>query len=81
MRPEQTAEKYDRIASWWKEHMRNSEYGVSQLRRAIQFTKSKGFALDIGCGSEGRFIDIMLQSNFDPETLKFLNSEMRLGSA
>ena len=69
MKPQQIAERYDRIASWWKEYMKGSEYGLSPLKRAIQFTKSRGFALDIGCGSEGRFIDTMLQSNFKAEGL------------
>ena len=45
MKPQQIAEGYDRIASWWKEHMKDSEYGISQLKRAMGFTKSRGLPL------------------------------------
>ena len=69
MKPQQTAENYDRIASWWKEHMNNSEYGISPLKKAIQFTENRGFALDVGCGSQGRLINVMLQYKFDVEAL------------
>lgn len=69
MNPQQIAINYDRIASWWKEHMENSEYGVPQLKKAIQFVENRNFALDVGCGSQGRFIDVMLQHGFNVEGL------------
>ncbi len=78
MKPQQTAKRYDRIASWWKEHMKDSKYGVSQLRQAIQLTENRGFALDIGCGSEGRFIDVMLHSNFNVEGLDISQNMIEL---
>jgi trans-aconitate methyltransferase len=66
MRPEETASHYDRVALWWqKQHMR-STYGVTALEKAIQFTENKATALDIGCGSSGRFIDVLIQHGFTP---------------
>lgn len=35
MKPEQTADNYDRIATWWREQHAESKYGVEQLKRAI----------------------------------------------
>ncbi|MEL6438850.1 MAG: class I SAM-dependent methyltransferase [Cyanobacteria bacterium J06621_8] len=69
MRPQQMARNYDHIASWWKEQMKNSDSGILPLKKAIQFTKNQGYALDVGCGSEGRFIRLMLQSGFHVEGL------------
>jgi predicted TPR repeat methyltransferase len=40
---------------------------MASLERAIRFTKNRGPALDIGCGSHGRMIDLLLKHGFDPE--------------
>ena len=34
MKPEKTADNYDRIATWWRERHAESKYGVAQLQRA-----------------------------------------------
>lgn len=66
MKPEETGSHYDRIAlSWQKQHMR-STYGIAALERAIQFIENKSTALDIGCGSSGRFIDVFIKHGFTP---------------
>ena len=49
-------EKYDKIASWWNEHHLDSDYGVAQVEKALAFTTHTETALDVGCGSGGRFI-------------------------
>jgi SAM-dependent methyltransferase len=66
MKPEETGSHYDRIAlSWQKQHM-HSNYGIAALERAIQFVENKSTALDIGCGSSGRFIEVLLKHGFTP---------------
>lgn len=66
MRPEETGSHYHRIALWWQKQHLYSTYGVAQLEQAIKFTENKSTALDIGCGSSGRFIDILIKNGFTP---------------
>ncbi|AFY60444.1 trans-aconitate 2-methyltransferase [Synechococcus sp. PCC 6312] len=69
MQPEDTAIAYDDLAHWWQEQHQQSEYGLAPLRRAIQLTQPRGLAIDIGCGSSGRFISVLLNSGFTVEGL------------
>ena len=75
MTPEQTASSYDQIAWHWDcpEFDRNN--GIPQHERALQFVSHVGAALDIGCGSSGRIIDLLLQRGFETEGLD-LSPEM-----
>ena len=57
--------KYDRIADWWQRQHLDSEYGLAQLRRALDFAPESGTALDVGCGVGGRFIRLLQQRGFD----------------
>ena len=66
MKPEETGSHYDRIARSWQEQHRDSTYGVSALERAIGFVENKSTALDIGCGSSGRFIEVFMKHGFTP---------------
>jgi SAM-dependent methyltransferase len=60
--------QYDQIADHWQEpHLQSN--GLAQFEKAIQFTKNRGSALDIGCGSSGRFIDLLSRHGFVPEGL------------
>ena len=63
MDPQETGKKYDAIAAWWLEQMRESTYGVAALEHALTFVKP-GHALDVGCGCEGRFIRILSERGF-----------------
>lgn len=69
MEPKELAARYDLIAQWWQIKHKNSSYGIAQLERAIQFTSRRHSALDVGCGSSGRFIDILSKQRFQPEGL------------
>lgn len=75
MYPEDTATRYDRIAQWWQAQHRDSLYGIPQLERAIRFTPKKQLAIDIGCGSSGRFIEVLSENGFQVEGLD-ISSEM-----
>jgi trans-aconitate methyltransferase len=69
MHPEDTASRYDRIAQWWQTQHQDSLYGIAQLKQAIKFTPEKRFAIDIGCGSSGRFIKVLSEHGFQVEGL------------
>jgi SAM-dependent methyltransferase len=69
MHPEDTAARYNRIAEWWQTQHQDSLYGIVQLERAIKFTHKKQFALDVGCGSSGRFIKVLNEHGFQVEGL------------
>ncbi|MDZ7268489.1 MAG: class I SAM-dependent methyltransferase [candidate division KSB1 bacterium] len=66
MKPEETAARYDRIARFWQQQLWHSSYGLAALERAIPFTRSKTAALDVGCGSSGRFIEVLIRHGFTP---------------
>jgi SAM-dependent methyltransferase len=66
MEAEATVLSYDKLARGWQD-IPNKSYGVAPLERAIKFAKNRGAALDIGCGSEGRMIDLLIQHGFQPE--------------
>lgn len=64
MTPSELGKKYDRIAQWWHDQHRQSNYGVEQLERAIGFTSGGGTALDVGCGVGGRLVRILESHGF-----------------
>lgn len=66
MKPEETGSHYDQIALKWQEQHSDSTYGIAALERAIRFVGNKSTALDIGCGSSGRFIEVLIKNGFTP---------------
>ena len=60
-------QKYDDIAAWWDERHKNSDYGIKPFEKALSYSAitGSGTALDIGCGSGGRFIKEFEARNFD----------------
>ena len=69
MQPTDIGRSYDTLAQSWQESMLRSTYGIPQFERAIKFTKNHGFALDVGCGSSSRLIDLLLKRGFRVEGL------------
>lgn len=69
MTPEQTATTYNQIAQHWDCPEFNSSYGINQHERALQFVNGSGSALDIGCGSSGRIINLLQSHGFTVEGL------------
>ncbi len=57
--------KYDDIAPFWTEQHFDSDYGVPQFERALSYATSSGKALDVGCGSGGRFIKRLETRGFE----------------
>jgi len=66
MRPAETAVRYDQLARWWQENV-PATYGLAALERALRFARKNGRALDVGCGSEGRFLTKLREHGFQPE--------------
>ena len=66
MEPEAIARSYDALAQKWQD-LPNPQYGMSSLSRALAFAPKSGAALDIGCGSQGRMIGLLLQRGFQVE--------------
>ncbi len=68
MTPQKTGEAYDRLARRWQEETPDT-YGLNQLERALRFVKSRGRALDVGCGSTGRFLSRFEAEGFSAEAV------------
>jgi predicted TPR repeat methyltransferase len=66
MRPNEIGRSYDTIAHLWQEPQMQS-IGIPQLERALQFTTARQYALDIGCGCSGCFIDRLITHGFQVE--------------
>ncbi len=67
MIPRQVATSYDVIAENDDAFLRGN--GSEQHKRAIAFVKQKRHALDIGCGCNGKIIDLLLAQGFAVEGL------------
>lgn len=64
MDPSITGKKYNKIALWWHNRHFNSDYGIPQFEKAVGFASEEGKALDVGCGTGGRFIRILQDKGF-----------------
>lgn len=67
--PEETARSYDALADHWNGDEFHRANGIAQHERAIRFSKKSGRALDVGCGSSGRIIDLLQEHGFAVEGL------------
>lgn len=77
MEPAHIAAGYNRLASFWK-NVTPETYGVAALEKALSFTTARGPALDVGCGSQGRFIEKLLREHFAPEGVDISAEMIRL---
>lgn len=77
MSPQQTGERYDRIAARWQQET-SEKYGMAALDRAIRWVKQPTSALDVGCGSTGRFLTRMQEAGFAAEGLDVSAEMIRL---
>lgn len=75
MTPQQTAAVYDKIGHHWASDSFNACNGIAQHERALQFAPTTGHAIDIGCGSSGRIIDLLLAHGYRVEGLD-ISTEM-----
>ena len=72
METRQTAANYDKLASHWAGPSGpGKSNGIEAHERAIRLLGRSGRAIDIGCGSSGRLIDLLLSHGFQVEGLDF----------
>jgi trans-aconitate methyltransferase len=75
MKPKKQAAHYDKIAYHWDSEKFNRNNGIKQHERALRLLDDAKTAIDIGCGSSGRFIDVLLEKGLTVEGLD-LSTEM-----
>ena len=81
MNQQETARVYDALADHWNSDEFHRGSGIEQHRRAIRFTSGSGAALDIGCGSSGRMIDLLRSAGFETEGLDISECMLDLARA
>lgn len=67
MNPEDLGKAYDQITHLWSSNNFNSDNGIAEHKRALVFTKNKNWALDVGCGCNGRFLELLRKKKFKIE--------------
>lgn len=81
MHPLETGKKYDKIATWWQQHHLQSNYGVEQLKKALQFIQTGGHALDVGCGAGGRMVRLLDEHGFSVTGIDVSEEMIRLAKS
>jgi 2-polyprenyl-3-methyl-5-hydroxy-6-metoxy-1,4-benzoquinol methylase len=80
--PNDIANSYDLIASRWMSPDFDCTNGLEQHKRALSFMAQKGgAALDVGCGSSGRFLSLLHTQGFDAEGVDLSSEMLRLARA
>jgi SAM-dependent methyltransferase len=69
MTPAEIAQSYDQLADQWNSDGFPRDNGIKQHERAIAFAKNRHYALDVGCGSSGRILDLFQSHGFEVEGL------------
>ena len=67
MKPVDIGKAYDLITDMWTSDKFDNDNGIPQHRRAVEFTKGRQTALDVGCGCNGRLFDLLIEYGFTPE--------------
>ena len=79
MDPTETGSKYDTLTHLWESDKFNRQNGIEQHKRALQFVRQRGRALDVGCGCTGRFIDLLQAEGFTPEGRGYFRGDAPAG--
>lgn len=69
MKPNAVAKSYDQLAERWAGDEFDQQNGIAQHQRALAFARKQGSALDLGCGSSGRILELLVQHGFEAEGL------------
>ena len=79
MQPSDVAQSYNKLADHWNSDKFDRNNGIAQHERAIAFANPNNLdlktALDVGCGSSGRIIDLLTAHEYTVEGLD-LSQEM-----
>ena len=71
MKPVDVAAGYDQLADLWNSEKFDRSNGIAQHERALAFCDQQRRALDVGCGSSGRIIELLQHHGFDVEGVDF----------
>ena len=72
------ARSYDTIAARWTAAVFDHQNGIASHERALCFLPCAGRALDVGCGSSGRFIELLTERGFEVEGIDISAEMIRL---
>lgn len=75
MKPHEIGASYDQISDRWASEKFNHENGIKQHRHALRFVKKKERALDVGCGCNPRFAELLQSMGFEVEGID-ISTEM-----
>ncbi|MGF1742066.1 class I SAM-dependent methyltransferase [Vibrio profundum] len=75
MKPKDIGLAYDQITHLWEDNDFDLSNGIVPHQIALQFSRNRGNALDIGCGCTGRFEDLLIEEGFKVEGVD-ISSEM-----
>lgn len=78
MTPQEIAQSYNNLAYHWNDEKFNRKNGIAQHQRSLRFSENHGSAIDIGCGSSGRIIELLLAEGFEVEGLDISPEMIRL---
>ena len=78
MTPEQTGKAYDQIAHRWCAPGFDSRNGITAHVRALDLVRHGQHALDVGCGCNGRFFDLLIERGLQPEGIDVSREMVRL---
>jgi len=86
MTPAEIGKAYDTITHLWLRKDFNRKNGTAQHQRALDFlnqpqprsSQKPPYALDVGCGCNGRFIDLLKEEGFYIEGLDISEKMIRL---
>ena len=81
MQPKEVSESYDKLAEYWNSDHFNRTNGIQQHIKALDFVTQKAFALDVGCGSSGRIINLLIEHGYQVEGLDVSMQMIELAKA
>ena len=76
MTPGETGSGYDQLADLWNSERFDRTNGIAEHQRALAFCRRRHHALDVGCGSSGRIIDLLTSAGF--ETIEGVDVSRRM---
>lgn len=81
MTPIDTAKAYDQITHLWTADKFDCNNGIALHKKALGFVSDLNFALDVGCGCSGRFIDLLIEYQCTPEGIDISKEMIKLAKS
>lgn len=78
MKPYLTGKAYDEITDLWGHEKFNNDYGIAPHKRSLEFVVTRGVALDVGCGCNSRFKELLSDAGFEYEGLDVSEEMIKL---